>query len=311
MCTYNGEAHLREQLDSIVAQSYTDIEIVIQDDLSVDQTISIIKEYQGKYPDKVRLFQNKKRLGYNRNFYSAYQKATGKLIASADQDDIWETNKIETLVNEIGDDMFIFHNSVLFNQENPDMGLLHKKNWGLHPHPLSILVNPKAYGHQILFRQEALPLIQSFETYNVSYDSLVYTLCSSIGTVKYIQSVLVHWRRHESATTYTHKKTNKNKLYGYYTALKALNDSQKRQVTRDYFRLCQNIEFQFKDCNKVAQHMSIGSLFEIGRACLICVKHRKELFPNKEKSVPRSLKSFFLPLFFIRDYGQGIVRSAT
>ena len=81
------------------------------------------------------------------------------------------------------------------------MGLLHKKDWGEHPHPLSVLVNLKQYGHQILFRREVLPLIHQFETYNVSYDSLVYTLCSSMGDVKYINQVLVHWRRHENAST--------------------------------------------------------------------------------------------------------------
>ena len=142
-------------------------------------------------PGIIHLFQNSRRLGYNQNFLSAYQKANGYYIASADQDDIWETNKIEILIREIGDSTLIFHNSVLFNQKNPNMGLLHKKDWGEHPHPLSVLVNPKKHtGIRFFFRREVLPLIHQFETYNVSYDSLVYTLCSSMGDVKYINQVL-------------------------------------------------------------------------------------------------------------------------
>ena len=188
------------------------------------------------------------------------------------------------------------------------MGLLHKKDWGEHPHPLSVLVNPKAYGHQILFRREVLPLIHQFETYNVSYDSLVYTLCSSMGDVKYINQVLVHWRRHENASTFTSRQANKNKLYGYYTALCALHDHTKRQISREYFRLYQRIQFKFKPDRQVIACMKTGTLYEIIKAGLICVHYRNELFPQKDKGVLCILKSFFLPLFFIRDYGLGIIR---
>ena len=140
MCTYNGERYLKEQLMSLLNQTYSPIEIIIQDDLSTDNTLEIIHDYQERYPGIIHLFQNSRRLGYNQNFLSAYQKANGYYIASADQDDIWETNKIEILIREIGDSTLIFHNSVLFNQKNPNMGLLHKKDWGEHPQPLSVLV---------------------------------------------------------------------------------------------------------------------------------------------------------------------------
>ena len=109
MCTYNGERYLKEQLMSLLNQTYSPIEIIIQDDLSTDNTLEIIHDYQERYPGIIHLFQNSRRLGYNQNFLSAYQKANGYYIASADQDDIWETNKIEILVREIGDSMLIFH----------------------------------------------------------------------------------------------------------------------------------------------------------------------------------------------------------
>lgn len=309
MCTYNGEQYLKAQLDSLLNQTYPLSEIIIQDDLSTDHTINIIQDYQKAYPHTIRLFQNQIRLGYNRNFLSAFQRATGDYIASADQDDIWEANKIDVLVKEMDNAMLIFHNSVLFNQSCPDMGLLHKKNWGEYPHPMSVLINPKAYGHQLLFHRDMLPLIKQFENYNVSYDSLVYTLCSSVGNVKYLQQILVHWRRHETATTFTGKRVNKNRLYGYYTALKSLNDSSKRKITRDYFQLCQQVHFNYAANNKLVTYMKSGTLFGIMRAGLLCAKNRQVLFPQKEKGIPRGIKSFFLPLFFIRDYGLGIIRS--
>ena len=151
MCTYNGERYLKEQLMSLLNQTYSPIEIIIQDDLSTDNTLEIIHDYQERYPNIIHSFQNSRRLGYNQNFLTAYQKANGYYIASADQDDIWETNKIEILVREIGDSMLIFHNSVLFNQKNPNMGLLHKKDWGEHPHPLVYLSTLKHTGIRFFF----------------------------------------------------------------------------------------------------------------------------------------------------------------
>ena len=299
MCTYNGERYLKEQLMSLLNQTYSPIEIIIQDDLSTDNTLEIIHDYQERYPGIIHLFQNSRRLGYNQNFLSAYQKANGYYIASADQDDIWETNKIEILIREIGDSTLIFHNSVLFNQKNPNMGLLHKKDWGEHPHPLSVLVNPKAYGHQILFRREVLPLIHQFETYNVSYDSLVYTLCSSMGDVKYINQVLVHWRRHENASTFTSRQANKNKLYGYYTALCALHDHTKRQISREYFRLYQRIQFKFEPDRQVIACMKAGTLY-------LCPLQKRTVPAEKQRS-SLYLKKFLLALILysrlrIRNY---------
>jgi len=45
MCTYNGAKYIREQLDSIINQTYPIFEIIIQDDCSTDDTVDIIREY--------------------------------------------------------------------------------------------------------------------------------------------------------------------------------------------------------------------------------------------------------------------------
>ena len=49
ICTYNGAKYIREQLDSIVNQTYPIFELIIQDDSSTDETISICREYAEKY----------------------------------------------------------------------------------------------------------------------------------------------------------------------------------------------------------------------------------------------------------------------
>ena len=66
LCTYNGAVFLRRQLDTILQQTYTHLEIVIVDDASTDDTIQIIKTY-AQQDDRIRFFQNETNFGFNKN----------------------------------------------------------------------------------------------------------------------------------------------------------------------------------------------------------------------------------------------------
>ena len=73
LCTYNGEKYLEEQLNSIINQTYKNLEIIISDDCSTDNTISILEKY--KHFNNFHIFLNKENLGNN----DSYQFATGAL----------------------------------------------------------------------------------------------------------------------------------------------------------------------------------------------------------------------------------------
>ena len=100
MCTYNGAKYLREQLDSIISQTYPIYELIVQDDCSTDETVAIIKEYMEKY-SFIKLYVNEHNLGFNLNFKSVCMKATGDFVALSDQDDVWFPDKIQKQVNMI------------------------------------------------------------------------------------------------------------------------------------------------------------------------------------------------------------------
>lgn len=97
VCTYNGEQYLREQLDSILLQTYPIRELIIQDDGSTDGTVQIVKEYEARHP-QVKVYLNEHNLGFNANFETAAMRATSDFIAIADQDDVWYPAKIEKQV---------------------------------------------------------------------------------------------------------------------------------------------------------------------------------------------------------------------
>ena len=101
MATYNGEPYLKEQLDSIVAQTYPVHELIVQDDGSDDRTVEIARSYEQLYPF-VHVYVNEKNLGFQENFRTAVLRATGDFIALSDQDDVWFPEKIAKQVEAIG-----------------------------------------------------------------------------------------------------------------------------------------------------------------------------------------------------------------
>lgn len=95
---YNGTRYIRQQLDSILAQTHNVNEIIVCDDGSSDNTIEVLEEYKKSYQDLFFLHYNKKNLGPTKNIEKAIQACTGDIILLADQDDFWEPNKVKTIV---------------------------------------------------------------------------------------------------------------------------------------------------------------------------------------------------------------------
>ena len=67
MATYNGEKYLKEQIESILHQTYQNFRLIISDDHSTDKTIEILKEYQEK-ESRITVYYQEKNLGYIKNF---------------------------------------------------------------------------------------------------------------------------------------------------------------------------------------------------------------------------------------------------
>lgn len=98
MCTYNGAKFVREQLDSIAAQTYSPYELVVCDDASGDDTVALLKGHVASAPYKAHLYENKTNLGTVANFEKAIRLCQGDIIALADQDDVWHPDKLRRLM---------------------------------------------------------------------------------------------------------------------------------------------------------------------------------------------------------------------
>lgn len=201
LCTYNGAVHLEEQLDSIVKQTYPNLEVVIVDDGSKDNTFEILKSYAAKYHN-FRIYQNVFNLGYIKNFEKAISLCTGEFIALCDQDDIWLENKIALQVSEIGDNILIYHDSEFV--DNKGMSLIRKisdvRRFYTGSDSRYFLFENCVSGHSILFRKKLMPYLDNF-TVLVMHDWWLAYVATNIGTIAFIPLCLVKYRQHSNMST--------------------------------------------------------------------------------------------------------------
>ncbi|MCL2062539.1 MAG: glycosyltransferase family 2 protein [Firmicutes bacterium] len=99
LCTYNGAKFLKEQLDSIEAQTVSVDEIIICDDASTDETVRIAEEFKAASKAEVKIYINETNLKSTKNFEKAISLCTGEFVFLCDQDDIWEKNKVESMLH--------------------------------------------------------------------------------------------------------------------------------------------------------------------------------------------------------------------
>lgn len=98
--TYNSEKYIRETISSVQNQTYPVWELILVDDFSTDQTISVIKEIQ-KTDARIHLIESKVNSGPAISRNKGIAKATGKYMTFLDADDIWFSDFIENSVNTI------------------------------------------------------------------------------------------------------------------------------------------------------------------------------------------------------------------
>lgn len=126
MCTFNGARYLEEQLESIASQSQLPSELVVCDDRSADDTVSILKRFQARAPFAVKVILNSQRLGSTRNFDQAIGLVRGDLIALCDQDDRWAPTKLERLSDALAADTRLggaFSDANLIDGDGRPMGI--------------------------------------------------------------------------------------------------------------------------------------------------------------------------------------------
>ena len=206
LATYNGSKYLHEQLDSILNQSYGNINVIIRDDGSSDNTVMIIKEYEQK-DSRVRLLNdNLGNLGFVRNFEELMKNSTSEYLMFSDQDDIWYNNKVETSYKRIkaieekngkSCPILVHTNSKIMNYETRTKSLFISdcaKNSSFENSFFNFFVQGSTMLINGSLKREALPF--SKEVY--LHDRYLHLIAEFIGIRSYIDVPTMDYRQHSN-----------------------------------------------------------------------------------------------------------------
>lgn len=212
MATYNSEKYIIEQIDSIIAQTYTDWSLYIRDDGSKDRTLSLIKDYQTRY-DNIFLLDSHESLGPRDSFLDLLSKVESEYYMFSDHDDIWLSNKIERFVDEI--DTYISGNDLCpiivcsdLKVVDSELNELYPSFWDfsnfkleefndLQYHWFSNNVN----GCSLLLNNEVKNLVFPYPATIYMHDSwIVLVTLKRKGIVLPIQEQLMLYRQHRNNT---------------------------------------------------------------------------------------------------------------
>jgi len=107
MPVYNDERFIRDALDSLLGQTFTDFELIVSDNASTDRTPEICQEYVAK-DRRIRYIRQLQNKGQSGNFNLLFQEARGEYFMWAASDDRWDKRFIQTLLDTlISDDRYV------------------------------------------------------------------------------------------------------------------------------------------------------------------------------------------------------------
>jgi glycosyltransferase involved in cell wall biosynthesis len=204
LATYNGAKFLAEQLDSIQAQTVPDLEIVVSDDGSEDGTWELLEQRAAREP-RMRIMRNPSTRGVRGNFESAIAAARGAWIAPADQDDIWEADKLAVLLDAVRQApgaVMAYSDSELIDSDGRRLGKRAFQRMVAFDggEPLILAFRNCVSGHAMLFHRGLLEVALPFPDAPI-YDWWLATAATSVGRVVRVDRPLVRHRQHGGNVT--------------------------------------------------------------------------------------------------------------
>lgn len=219
LATYNGEKYLKEQIDSILNQTYKNINLIISDDGSTDNTVKILEELEKK-DNRIKLFVQSKNLGVVKNIEFLLKQIESDYYMLSDQDDIWLPEKVEKSIQKLKEENadLVFGDLEVVDKDlntiYPSFGdfmLLNKKiKKYINSKKLNYLYNCVT-GCTILAKKSTLEKILPLPDNSkyLIHDHWIGIMVSIYGKVTYIPEKYIKYRQHGNNQVGTDKISHK------------------------------------------------------------------------------------------------------
>lgn len=208
MATYNGSSWVAEQVSSILGQLGTEDELVIVDDASTDDTVSVVRSVAD---DRVRLVESPVNRGYVATFEAALLACRHDLLLLADQDDVWPRGRVDAMVAALARTDVVAGNLALLGTGEALQSPFGAEGWVLRSDDSSrhvrnvagVLAGMRPYfGCAMGLRRAVLDTVLPFPPFlHESHDLWLALVGNVRGSMTHVEDVVV-WRRiHETNTS--------------------------------------------------------------------------------------------------------------
>lgn len=294
MCTYNGAEFLRQQLNSILAQTYPIREIIVQDDGSTDATVAIIREYAALHPE-IRFFQNERNLGFNENFRTAILRATSTFVAISDQDDVWFPNKIERLVACIGD-CDLCYSDITRGTTQESATLVSYK-----PQIESLLFRA-ILGHAMLLRREFAQAPSSWHrVWFYDWSLALSAYLSGRGIAKVSEPLVWHRLHSDEVSSHIGSVDHAPKIWEpYVKGWRVYRELQTTDKWRQLYSslLCDEGIHRFPLAKSILECLLSRNICRLLHLCFLCMTHRKTIYPGNTHGIVGLMRGFAFPSIY-------------
>jgi glycosyltransferase involved in cell wall biosynthesis len=200
IATYNGNQYIRQQLDSILSQLSSSDEVIICDDCSSDNTVSIIRSINDP---RIQIYLNTVNIGYAKNFQKCLQKCSGQYIFLADQDDVWLSSKVQICLELLSTHIFVVSDCTVVDHSLTLLHASHAQLTGAKRGFIRNLLRSRYVGACFAFRRSFLDLVLPFPRISslCPHDYWLILVAEYLQLVHFHPSPLIFYRRHSSNTS--------------------------------------------------------------------------------------------------------------
>lgn len=211
LSTYNGAKYLSEQLDSLISQDYTDWRLLVRDDGSTDETLSVVRRYAER-DERIHIMHDELgNIGVIRSFEELLRWSEAPYVMFCDQDDVWLESKVSKTLERVQSAEGKVQSAVLCFTDlcvvDEQLRTLYPSFWSLNRDPMPTaarwpwvaVANPMP-GCTAMLNRRAVEAVLPFPASIPMHDWWIICRIARMGKVIYVPEATILYRQHGGNT---------------------------------------------------------------------------------------------------------------